>query len=282
MPKSRSLALTSGSAATAATSRWILSTIAGGVPAGATSPAQVEISPELRQVCRDRQRLQVRQRRERPVVELGERAELAVLDQREARRHPVDGEIDAAGQKPLHDLGAALVRDEHGVDAGEPAEQIAGEPRGDDAGAVVELAGIGLGLGDQLLHGLRAVGANDQQRGVLRGQRDRREVLKRVVGQILGGDRVHHQRDVHGDQQRVAVRRGLRDLLCADRGIAAGAVLDHDRLAPALGQLLAEQACHEVGRPARRERHDELHRPGWERIRRVLSCARVATTAERT
>ena len=37
--------LTSGSAATAATSRWMRSTTAAGVPVGATSPAHVEISP---------------------------------------------------------------------------------------------------------------------------------------------------------------------------------------------------------------------------------------------
>src|SRR5205807_4292567 len=45
----------------------------------------------------------------------------------------------------------------------------------------------------------------------------------------------------------------------------AAAVLDQHRLAPDLRQLLAEQPRRDVGRSARRERHDEAHgllRPG--------------------
>jgi len=45
MPNLLSFAPTSGSTATLATACWILPTMAGGVPAGATRPAQVEISP---------------------------------------------------------------------------------------------------------------------------------------------------------------------------------------------------------------------------------------------
>jgi len=65
----------------------------------------------------------------------------------------------------------------------------------------------------------------------------------------------------------------INDLLSADRRIAAGAILDHDRLAPTLRQLLAVETRHQVGRPTRRERHDELHRPRRERIRSGLCCA---------
>ena len=58
------------------------------------------------------------------------------------------------------------------------------------------------------------------------------KVLERIVGQAGLGGGVHHQGRVHGREQRVAVRRGLRHLHGADRGVGAGAVLDHDRLAP--------------------------------------------------
>src|SRR3954467_14252872 len=43
----------------------------------------------------------------------------------------------------------------------------------------------------------------------------------------------------------------------------AGAVLDHHRLAEALGELGADIARVHVGRTADAVGHDQLHRPGW-------------------
>ena len=65
----------------------------------------------------------------------------------------------------------------------------------------------------------------------------------------------------HRHQQRVAVRRGLRGGGGADHGGGAGPRLDDDLLAPVLEHLLRDDARQDVGRSARRERHDDLDRP---------------------
>ena len=103
-------------------------------------------------------------------------------------------------------------------------------------------------------------------------QGDRREILLRIVGQIGHHQGIHHHGDVHGDEQRVAVGRRLRHQLGADRGIAAGAVLDHHRLPPMLGHFRTHDAGDGVGRAAGRERHD--HADGVARI--IFCCQRPA------
>jgi hypothetical protein len=65
----------------------------------------------------------------------------------------------------------------------------------------------------------------------------------------------------------VPVRGGARHLRRAHRAAAADPVLHHDRLAQGLGQGAREEPRHDVRRPARRERHDDLHRPGREAFR---------------
>ena len=69
-------------------------------------------------------------------------------------------------------------------------------------------------------------------------QRDRLEVLERIVGELGVEERVHHQRAVDRQQQRVAVGLGLGDGLRADDGVGAGAVVDDDLLAEVLAELL--------------------------------------------
>ena len=61
--------------------------------------------------------------------------------------------------------------------------KMSGELGGDGAGAVIELAGLYLRLGDQLLHRLHvARRIDDQELHGFRGQRDRGEVREGVVG----------------------------------------------------------------------------------------------------
>ncbi len=64
------------------------------------------------------------------------------------------------------------------------------------------------------------------------------------------------------EQQRIAVGRGLHHGVDADRGAAAGPVLDHHRLAELRGQEGGEQPRHRVVRRARRVGQDQPHRPG--------------------
>jgi hypothetical protein len=71
--------------------------------------------------------------------------------------------------------------------------------------------------------------------------------------QKLVGD----QRRVDGEQQRIAVGLGIGDRGGTRRPPGAGAIVDDDVAAEALGQRLAQDAGHGVGRAARREIDDE-------------------------
>ena len=79
--------------------------------------------------------------------------------------------------------------------------------------------------------------------------------LGRVAG--IGAERRVDGVGAGGDQHGVAVGLRLRHL--ARRDVAAGAapVLDDDAVAPFLGEPLAEDARNRIGRPTRREGHDE-------------------------
>src|SRR6266566_6410174 len=146
---------------------------------------------ECRNAGFDRERPDLWQGRQRPAVEFRQRAQLAATDERKAGGGAVDDVVDRAGQETLHRRRAAVERNVLDVEPGLAVEQIAGKPRRDNPGAVVELAGTGLGARDQFLHRLRAVlGANAQQRRVLGCERDRGEVLERIIRQGAGGDRI--------------------------------------------------------------------------------------------
>src|SRR5262249_45107431 len=173
----------------------------------------------------------------------------------------VDDVVDRAGQKPLHGRRAAVERNVLHVEAGLAVEQIAGETRRDDARAIVELAGTGLGARDQLFHSLRSIlGADVQERRVLGRERDRGEILERIIRQVAGGGGVEHHGDGHHGGQGVAGGRHFGGARGRDRGIGAGLVLDYHRLAPHLAHALAEHADEDVGRPARGKRHDDADR----------------------
>src|ERR1700694_3199168 len=63
----------------------------------------------------------------------------------------------------------------------------------------------------------------------------------------------------------------------ADIAAGAGLVLDEELLAELLAELLSEQARHDVGWAARRERHDDAH--GMARIGRALGVTRSVACA---
>jgi hypothetical protein len=60
----------------------------------------------------------------------------------------------------------------------------------------------------------------------------------------------------------VTVRRRLHDGERGEAAVAADAVLHDDRLRPLLGEMVGDDARHQVRRPARRKRHDDAHRAG--------------------
>src|SRR5260221_6696905 len=216
---------------------------------------------ERRNAGLDREWPAFRQSRQRPAVELGERPQFAALDEREAGGGAIDDVVDRAGQQTLHRGRAAVERNVLHVETGLAVEQIAGEARRDDAGAVVELAGTSFGARDQFFDGLGPIlGANVQQRRVLGRERDRGEVLERIIRQVTGSDGIEPHGDIHHGEQGVAVGCHFGDARGGDRGIGAGLVFDHHWLVPHIAQTLAEHAGEDVGRPARGKRHDDADR----------------------
>ena len=97
----------------------------------------------------------------------------------------------------MRHLGAAVVGHQHGLHADDLVEQEAGQPGGDGAGAEVELAGIRLGLADQVLNRLHlARRIDDQQLHGLGDQGDRREVGDWIVWRRAVQKLVHRQRRI--------------------------------------------------------------------------------------
>ena len=128
----------------------------------------------------------------------------------------------------------------------------------DAAGAVAELARIGLGVGDELGDGLhRHVVVDQQDERQMRHHRDRLEILHRVVGDLLVERRIDRHRRAGRHQQRVTVGRGFRHRIDADLLAGAGPVLHHERLAEPLLPRQRRHPRQDVGRAGRRERHDD-------------------------
>ena len=134
------------------------------------------------------------------------------------------------------------------------------------AGAVLDIAGLGFGQRNELLDRFDRQLRVDRERVRARSeQRDRREGLQRVDGQLVKR-RIDRMRD-GDDQQRVAVGRRLRHQFGADDAAGAGLVLDDELLAEPLAEAAQlDDARQDVVQPARRERHDHPHRL----VRRVV------------
>src|SRR6516165_2159555 len=111
----------------------------------------------------------------------------------------------------------------------------------------VELAGIGLGVGDKLRNRLdRYRWIHLHNEGLTMKARDWRDVVDQIEIELVverGVDRV----DRSGDKERVSIRRRTHDRLGADIARRARPILDDKLLPEALRQPLPYQACHDVG-----------------------------------
>jgi hypothetical protein len=106
---------------------------------------------------------------------------------------------------------------------------------------------------------------DDERR--LTEDRDGLDVVHRVVGELV--DR-GIRRVAAGDvDQRVAVGLRAHGGLHADRAARARSVVDDDGLAQRIRHFLRDDARHDVGAAARRERHDHPDRLG-----RILASLR--------
>ena len=132
----------------------------------------------------------------------------------------------------------------------------------DADGAVVELVGTLLGIGDQLAQRLhRQLGARHDDDGEDADHRDRLEILLGVIAEVLiergvGGDRAGA-----GPHQGIAVGRGLGCLQRADIAAGARAVVDDEGLAQRLACPVEQDARDHVARAAAGKRNDHLDRP---------------------
>jgi hypothetical protein len=96
-------------------------------------------------------------------------------------------------------------------------------------------------------------------------QRERRELLKRIVGDVLVQVRVRTERRGRPEEQRVTVRRSPRGFPYPDAASLAGLVLYQHRLPQRRLQVVPDQSCDRVRDLARRERHDDA-----DDLRRIL------------
>ena len=209
----------------------------------------------------------VGQRGQSPPACHAERHQPAGADMRQADRGVDHHHRHLVAEHVLHGRGRAAIRDVNDEGAGALLEQLEGEvmrAAGADRG-IRQLARRVARGGKQIARRLvagRRMRHQDQRKA--RHQPDRLQ-LRRVVGELRVKGAVEHQRGVVGRHHRVAVGRGALQLLCADRGGRAGAVVHDHRLTELRGQLRADRARQEVGTTAGRVGHqpaDRLGRPG--------------------
>ena len=165
--------------------------------------------------------------------------------------------------RSFSDVRAAAIGHVQDVDPGLVLHDLEPEMR-DRAvarGAVAQLAGIGLCVGDHLLEGLHADRRmNDEAGDRVADAADREEILLRIVGRLLQ-ERQDRQRGAWREEERVSVGRRLHHRLGADHATGAAAVLDHELLAEGLAERLGPGARDDVARAARRIRYHKLDRP---------------------
>jgi len=157
------------------------------------------------------------------------------------------------------------------VDAGHRFEELDTEMRGspDAGGAVADLAGIRLRVGDELGDRGGRHGRMDRHH-VRRGadEADVRDAADRIVAQALVKGRPDPMRADVAKHERVAIGRGLRGQLRGDGAAGARPVFHGDRRIPDLRQARGGDARRLVDAAAGNEADVELGRLAGERLRR--------------
>ena len=208
----------------------------------------------------------------------------ALLDERQDRGGVAEQHLDVAGEQIVHRRRRRLVGHVRHLDAGQALQQLGAEMmhRAGPARAVVQPVRLGLGERDQVgdrFH--RRIVVDHQEERRRRQQRHRHEILERLVGHLLAHRHVDGHGRAGGLHQRVAVRRRAHDLHGGERRRGARPVLDDERLAELLLELLRDQPRQQVGAAAGGERHHDGHRPrrillGMRRRReQALQCVRT-------
>jgi len=122
---------------------------------------------------------------------------------------------------------------------------------------VVQLARIGPSQSKKLKRLRLDLRTDDQQKRCHRDGGDRHEIPDGIKRQILVKTWVDRLGPLVGHQQGIAVGCGFRDRLGADHAAGARAILDHDRLLPALAEFLSNRTRKGIGRTTGGLRHDD-------------------------
>jgi hypothetical protein len=158
----------------------------------------------------------------------------------------------------------------HDLDPGFLPQQLAGEVmrRADSGGAILQLARIGFGIGDQLRHRIDGQIDVDRETDDVRARvGDRREVFDRIERRVFVEKDVAGHDRVGADHQRVTVGRCARDVPGGDIAAHTRPVVDDDGLAPGGVEPLGHGAREQIaGRTRRIADHDR------DRPRRIILC----------
>ncbi len=137
----------------------------------------------------------------------------------------------------------------------------------------IELARIGLGVGEQLLHVLdRQVIVHDQRVGGLGHQRHRLHALDGIVRQLAVDGRCDGLAADGAQQQHRAIRLGTRHLGGGDGAAAARLVLHHDGDLGVQLKLRGDRAGDDIVATAGREADQHPHRARWQVLGHALGC----------
>ncbi|MNY28322.1 hypothetical protein D3C86_1622920 [compost metagenome] len=102
---------------------------------------------------------------------------------------------------------------------------------------------------------------HDQQHGRLAHRTELLEI-RRLVRQVVVQQGIQDHPVGAREAQRIAVRLGARHRHGGDDGLAAGTVFDDDILLERLAHPVGQRAGGDIGQAARREAHQQAHRPG--------------------
>src|SRR5262245_36550259 len=129
----------------------------------------------------------------------------------------------------------------------------------DDAGSVTagerQLAGIGLGIVDELVDRMDwQCWIDHKNQSETSHAGDRHKVLDRIVAQAPVYEWVGGQRRAGPHAERIAVRRLMMDVESSQRSVRSRAIFDEDRLAEYWAELVGDDAANRVA-PAARTKH---------------------------
>ena len=166
----------------------------------------------------------------------------------------VEHQVDIAGEQVVDRRRGALIGHMRQLGAGDGLKQLGGRVRGgaNALRGIIDLAGIGFGVGNELGHGLgREILAHQNDVGHVRHDRDR-DQLRRIVIQRLVEKRRRCDRRRLRSEQRVAVRLGLEHRFGGEAAAHARFIFDDERLAERGSHFIGDDSGDGVHAAARR------------------------------